>query len=197
MQKQISIFDQIPDKKLKKRFNRVAHGGDLAPGKRKLERPLSSRRPIHVVVRSEQARGRWSFLGFKNRALVERVVNSQAKKFGVAIQDFANGGNHLHIKIKAASRIAVQSFLRAITSIIARKITGARRGFKLKKRFWDGLAFTRVLKSYREELYLRGYFIANRQEAALGQPARERILAQFRAWVRTTYASNSARVLDG
>lgn len=187
MKKQFSIFDQLADKTEKKRYSRVAHGSDLAEGKRKLDRPLSTKRPIHVVVRSEQARGRWSFLGFKNRIMVEHVVRQQAKRYAVLIQDFANGGNHLHIKIKGGTRTGIQNFLRTITNLIARKITGARRGAKLTKRFWDGLAFTRVLKSYKEEIHLRGYFTANRVEADAGPEAREKFLNKFREWVKATY----------
>jgi hypothetical protein len=191
MRNQLSIFVLAPDKKLRKHFIRHAHGGDLALGKRKLDRPLSTKRPIHLVLRAQQARGKWSFLGFKNRVEVERIVRRQARKFGVIIQDFANVGNHLHIRVRAGSRAGFQAFLRSITCLIARKVTGARRGFKLGKKFWDGLAYTRVLKSYREELNLRGYFIANRQEAALGPAARERILTQFREWVGTTIPASS------
>lgn len=194
--KQPSLFDFAGDQETKRRFSRTAHGGDIGANKRKLDRPLSSRRPIHVVLRSEQAKGTWSFLGFKNRIEVERIINRQARKFGVKLQDFANVGNHLHLKVKANSRSGFQSFLRSITCLIARKITGARRGIKLKKRFWDGLAFSRVLKSYREEIHLRGYFIGNRQEASRGPHARERFLAQFREWMRVTYLRPAADRLN-
>jgi hypothetical protein len=187
MKKQISIFELSNDKNLKRRFSRTAHGGGLNTGKRKLDRPLSTKRPIHITLRSTQARGAWSFLGFKNRIYVENIIKKQARKFGVVIQDFANVGNHLHIKSRAGSREGFQSFLRSVTCMIARKITRARRGHKLKNKFWDDLAFTRVLSSYREELNLRGYFTANRIEADRGPAARAKVLAGFREWMRTTY----------
>ena len=61
-------------------------------------------------------------------------------------------------------------------------ITGAKRGKKFG-RFWQHLAYTRVLKSYIEELNLKGYLAANRSEAMLGQEARERMLRAFNKWV--------------
>lgn len=192
MAKQISLFEVSSDKNLKKRFSRTAHGGGLNKNKRKLERPVSTKRPMHLSLRAEQARGKWSFLNFKNRIHVERIVRQQARKFGVKIQDFANVGNHLHIKTKATTRLGFQSFLRSITCLIARKITGARRGLKLNKKFWDELTFSRVLKSYREEVNLRGYFVANRQEASRGPAAREKFLNEFRSWVRTAFGDATA-----
>jgi len=189
---QKTLFEFAGDMETKRRFSRTAHGGDLALNKRKLDRPLSSKKPIHIVLRSSQAKGVWSFLGVKNQTAIDRIIARQARKFGVTVQDFANVGNHLHLKIKAPTRARFQAFLRSVTCLIARKITGARRGIKLKKRFWDGLAFTRVLTSWREEVNLRGYFIGNRQEAGLGQAARERFLRRFQEWVRVTYIAPNA-----
>lgn len=191
MAKQISIFDVSTDKSLKKRFSRVAHGGGLNKNKRKLERPISTKRSMHITLRSSQARGKWSFLNFKNRIHIESIVRQQARKFGVKIQDFANVGNHLHIKTRAATRQGFQSFLRSVTCLIARKVTGARRGVKLPRKFWDELAFSRVLKSYREEIHLRGYFVANRQEASRGPAARDKFLNEFREWVRFNFGERA------
>lgn len=123
-----------------------------------------------------------SFLQPKNRFFIEKLLKEKAKKFGVVIGDEANGGNHLHLKIKAASREAFQKFLKSITSLIARKLTGARRGRPFGK-FWDYLAHTRVLMSHTEELNLRGYLMANRLEAAKSYKAREKFLKDHRKWV--------------
>jgi hypothetical protein len=78
-----------------------------------------------------------------------------------------------------------------VTTLIARKVTGACRGNKFG-RFWQGLAFTRVLKSYTEELNLKGYFHANRNEAEYGPAARDRVLKAFNKWVYRERRWNSA-----
>jgi len=98
------------------------------------------------------------------------------------LADGANVGNHLHLKIKIQNRESFQKFLKAVTCLIARKITGAKKGYKFG-RFWQGLAFTRVLTSSLEELNLKGYIKANRIQAEKGELAREKFLRKFNAWV--------------
>jgi hypothetical protein len=69
-EKQFSLFDD----RTKKRYNRTAHGGTLNKGKRKLERPLSTRKSIHLVLKSDKAKGRFSFLNPHNKLLVNRIL---------------------------------------------------------------------------------------------------------------------------
>lgn len=125
-----------------------------------------------------------SFLAARNQLFVETTVRKKAEKFGVRVADFANVGNHLHLKIKITSREEFNKFLKAITTLIARHVTGARRGKPFGHRFWQGLAYTRVLSSALEELRLRGYVEANRIEAAQSNQAREKWLAKFNRFVR-------------
>lgn len=182
---QKSLFDN----ETKKRYTRTSHGGMHSKGKRKLERPLSTKKWIHLVLKSEKAKGEYSFLSAKNKIGVERIIKSKARKFGIAIGDQANVGNHLHYKIRISSRENFQKFLKAITALIARFVTGARKG-KPFGIFWQGLAFTRVLKSYREETNLRGYMMANQLEAATSYSAREKFLKKFNDWVYRSGGDN-------
>ena len=143
---------------------------------------MGTRNWIHLVLKSEKAVGKYSFLGAKNKILVETILKQKARKFGVSIADLANVGNHIHLKIKITTRNEFQKFLKSVTALIARKVTGAKKGQPFGK-FWQGLAFTRVLKSYTEELNLKGYFMGNRTKAELGPVARERLLKVFNKWV--------------
>jgi len=177
--KQLSLLPKLQ----KKRYSRYHHGGESGRGRRKLERPLSSKRWIHLVLKSDKAKGRLSLLTATNQIYVRRLIYAKGKQFGIAIADYANVGNHLHLKIRCTSRVAFQRFLRSVTTQIARKVTGARRGKKFG-RFWQHLAYTRVLQSALEELRLKGYFVANRREAIGGPAARAASLKQFNAWVR-------------
>src|SRR5690606_40033446 len=106
----------------------------------------------------------------------------KSKKFYITIGDYANVGNHLHLKVRCKYRWQLQNFLRSITTVVARHVTGAKRGHKVG-RFWQGLAFTRVLTSSIEELRLSGYFKANRIEAQKGHQARQAFLKMFNRWV--------------
>lgn len=180
--RQKNLFEYFDLKETKRRYGRTCHGGVGTKGRRKLERPLSTSKWIHLVLKSDKAKGALSFLNAKNQPFVENTLRNKAKSHGVRIAELVNVGNHLHLKIKIASRRAFQSFLRAVTTLIARHLTGATRG-KPFGRFWQGLAFTRVLRTSLEELNLRGYLEANRREAAHGHAARADYLKNFNRWV--------------
>lgn len=181
--RQKDLFEYFEMKDTKKRYARTTHGGAATKGRRKQERPLDTKKWIHLVLKSEKAVNELSFLAPKNQLYVDATLKQKAKRFGVRIAEMVNVGNHLHLKIKIASRKAFQSFLRSITTLIARFITGAKRG-KTFERFWQGLAFTRVLRTSLEELRLRGYLEANRREAAHCHEAREEYLEQFNKWIK-------------
>jgi REP element-mobilizing transposase RayT len=186
---QLSIFDLSADAALKKRYGRTQHGGLRTKKGRKNERPLSKSKPLHLVLKSDKAVGRLSFLSLKNKPMVERIIRQKAKKFGILIQDFANVGNHLHLKLKISSRENFQKFLKAITTQIAKGVTQAKKG-KPFGRFWQGLAFTRILTSRKEELYLKGYIEANRKEAVHSRTQRQKFLKEFHAWVTSLHKTN-------
>lgn len=179
---QKNLFEHFGKKEIKRLYSRVEHGGGPAKGRRKVHRPLSTKKWIHLTLKSQKAIGKMSFKLPKNRFFIEKLVKEKAKKFGIIIGGQANVGNHLHLKVKITSRGMFQKFLKSLTTLIARKLTGARRG-KPFGRFWDHLAHTRVLMSYTEELNLDGYLIANRLEAAKSTREREEFLKRHRKWV--------------
>ena len=165
-----------------KRYGRTQYGGVGTKNHRKLERPLSTKKWIHLVLKSDKAVGQLSFLKPAHQIFVRQLLHAKALKFGVKIADYANVGNHLHLKIRITSRESFKKFLKSVTAQIARKITGARKG-KPFGRFWQGLAFTRILTSRLEEINLKGYIEANRREASQSKTAREQFLKKFNRWV--------------
>ncbi len=88
------------------------------------------------------------------------------------------------MKAKAKRKEDLQNFLRVIHAKIAKFITNAKKG-QAKGKFWDGLVFSRLLTSAMEELYLKGYFEANRIEREEGKEAREEFLKTYRKWVQS------------
>jgi len=184
--------------KEEKKYSRTTHGGEESQGRRKEYRPLAENKWHHLTLKSEKAKGAWSFLTPKNQAIIRDTLKEKSKKWGVKIAEVANVGNHLHIKLKFKYRKGFQNFLRAVTSLIARKVTNAKKGNKLKatknkqNKFWQGLAFTRVLKTSYEVLQLTGYFEANRRQAAQGENAREDFLKQFNDWVQSLRNQSSS-----
>lgn len=156
---------------------RVVHGGDRVRGRRKIGRPLDPRKPLHLVLRSEKARGRYSLLAGAHRLKIRACVDANAQACGVTIHRFANAGNHIHAVLSFRRRDGFRKFLRTITGLIARIVTKARRGHAFG-RFWDALAFTRVIVGRRSFQIADVYVQANEIEASLGYRAREDFLRQ-------------------
>ena len=144
---------------------RAEHGGVVRRGLRKLERPVSVRRPMHVVLSSQKACGPWSLR--RHEGAVRDALRAMARRFGIRIYDFANVGSHLHILIRARRRESFQAFLRSFAGIVARRVTGARRG-RPAGRFFSGLAWSRVVAWGRDYLGVRHYVFRNEIEGAMG-----------------------------
>jgi REP element-mobilizing transposase RayT len=176
-QKQLNFLGNL------KISNKKSYGGKTK-GKRKVARPISTKKWSHLVLKSNKAKGSYSLLNPTNSSKVKIIIKKQATKHGVQITDYVNMGNHLHLKVRPLSRLGFQRFLKSTTAMIARAVTGARKGFKFGK-FWDGLAFTRVIQSAFELFQLKGYFEANRVESKKGYQDRLAYLNAFNSWLRS------------
>jgi REP element-mobilizing transposase RayT len=162
--------------RLQQRFSFAEGNSDSSYGgaviKRIQRRPVLPRRAHHITLRASQARREWSFLRPKNYALVRTILRRQARKHGVALESFVNVGNHLHLKVRPQTRQGFANFLRSATCLLSRAITGARKGRPLARRFFDVLAWSRVVRTWAEEKILDRYFSDNALEAALGTEVR-------------------------
>src|SRR5260221_13425155 len=118
-------------------LTRTEHGGAVRRGRRKLERPVSVRRPMHVVMTSQRARGPWSLR--KHEPAVREALRAMARRFGIRVYDFSHVGTHLHLLLRARRREEFQAFLRSFAAMVARRVTGARRARTLPRLF-HGLA---------------------------------------------------------
>jgi hypothetical protein len=101
-------------------------GAYLKKSNPKKARPISTKRSMHLVLRSSRATGGRSLLR-KSRQIFE-IVYAQAKLHGVKIYRYANAGNHLHLVIMPRSVVAFKKFVRATSGLIARLILGVERG---------------------------------------------------------------------
>lgn len=144
---------------------RTEHGHEVRMGQRKLARPLDLTQALHLILRSELARGGWSFLKPKNKEKINDLINYYAEKCNVKIFRYANCGNHLHLLIKAQSKKGFRKFLRTITALIPRLITGAKKGKPLGRKFWDGLAYTKIVTFGRQFKNTSNYVFRNMLEA--------------------------------
>lgn len=144
---------------------RLEHGGDIALGRRKVARPIDTRRPMHLILRSSLARGQWSLRRLSNAQAIDTLRIRFARRFGVKVYRNSNAGNHLHLLVRARCRIGLQHFLRAFAGAVARLITGARRGHRAG-RFWDRIAYSRVVQWGRDFCGVNSYVLQNEWNTA-------------------------------
>ena len=130
-------------------------------------RPLTTKKSMHLVLKSSRANGLWSFS--RHQGKIRQIVDRFAHKYGVQILSRANVGNHLHFHLKLSNRHTYRAFIRAITASIAMAVTGASRWNPLcnmiEGRFWDFRPFTRVVQGFRDFLNLQDYIQVNQLEA--------------------------------
>ena len=141
----------------------LEHGGVKAIGKRKMARPFSSKASLHLVLRSSQAVGEFSFLRKENSKWISNLLKRQSKKHGIIIYEFGNSGNHLHLLIRAHKKKMFNSFLKVFTSAIAMKWTGGKKTNPSPK-FWDHLPWTRIVAWGKAYWTAKKYVIQNRLE---------------------------------
>ncbi len=141
------------------------HGGSLGIGKRKIARPIATRRPMHLVFKAEGAKGKLSLLLPQNVKWIDFFKARFTRKFDVKVYEFANAGTHLHFLLRAKTREGFQSFLRAFAGLTALKVTGAGKDHPHGKRFWTYLVYSRILFWGRAFKITQYYVILNRLEA--------------------------------
>jgi hypothetical protein len=165
--KQADLFDR----QMKFAPRRIRHGGTGSHAS--FTRPLDRKRPVHLVLKASCATGRLSLLS--HRTTVDRIIAEWARRFGVKVRRKENMRNHLHIYATFSRRSEFQNFLRTITSLIARAVTGARKGKPFGQKFWYHLAYTRIVTGIRDLRALQKYFDKNQVEREWGADARNAI----------------------
>jgi REP element-mobilizing transposase RayT len=152
---------------------RTEHGGEIRRGLRKLARPVATRRPMHLVMRSLRAKGAWSMRRPGAARMVNETLRRYARRYEIRIYEFANAGNHLHLLVRSKCRIGLHNFLRVFAGIVARRMTGAGKGRRTGP-FWDMLAYSRVMSWGRDFFGVRAYVVQNELEALRVVPYRAR-----------------------
>lgn len=140
-----------------------AFGGTLQKGKRKTFRPIDPKATIHLVLKSSRAKGEWSLLSRRHKIKIQDLMQKLAKENGIKVYQFANVGNHLHLLVQTRTRAGFQKFLRVFSGRIAMMITRAKKGNPQGK-FWDELAFSRIVQWGKDFTRLTRYFLKNQLE---------------------------------
>lgn len=194
-------------------------GGALLDGKRKSLRPLSSKDAIHLVLRSEWATGRDSFLTRRHQPQVNRLLVHFAKKFGVRIYQKAINGNHIHLLVRISSRKLYRAFIKAVAGKIASQIMEGRSfaeyfqakkltavansewgdgsaGLRKAPGFWQFRPFSRVVNWGHDFKGCLNYLKQNTLEAIgfVKYVARKNYYAK---WLKNTSLNATKAALDG
>ena len=126
--------------------SRDCFGGSLLKtSNAKTARPLDSKLPIHMVLRSAKGGLRLpkTFNG------VNEIVDRSCRKHGVTVYKYANVGNHIHLLIKIPQRRRWNAFIRELTGKIAQFVS-VNSGITIDGKFWAQRPFTRIVKGWKK-----------------------------------------------
>jgi REP element-mobilizing transposase RayT len=174
-------FDFMKSEKLK-------FGGEELIGKRKSQRPLSVKSPMHLVLKTEEGK----FFNPTNMRL-KSLVFEMASKFNIRIYEYAVNWTHIHFAIKIKSRQDYVKFIRAITSKLAMAI---RKVTRLQTKLFTLRPFTRIVSWGRDFSNLVNYIWDNQAEAH-GKRRKKKAAAGFRKNKREKTSKNSRKRMRG
>lgn len=149
----------------------------FAPGKRttraaRQRRPRATKEAMHLVLRSDRARGAKSLLRYDH--VVRAVIAKLGKRHGIRVYRIVNAGNHLHITLKLSKQFLWHGFISGVTGGIARAIQ--RKRDSTKQGFWNSRPFTRVIAWGRDYDVVKDYHTLNQLEANGAVPPRSQML---------------------
>jgi len=127
-------------------------------------RPLSFKKPVHLVIKSSKARGSWAFLNNRNRRGIERWLKHFAQMNHLRIYETALNWNHLHLIVRFPDRKSYLHFIRSLTGTLPRSVFGFSHPTET---FWDFRPFTRIVEWGRDFAQACEYVQQNVMEAAL------------------------------
>ena len=139
-------------------------GGSLLKNSHaKTKRPLDSKLPIHLVLRSTKGGMRLP----KTLKPVNDLVGKVCKKHGVTIYRYSNVGNHIHVVMKIPGRPRWSAFIRELTGRISQLVQGIK-GREKGVRFWAQRPFTRIVRGWRGAFKLACQYVELNQLEAEG-----------------------------
>jgi len=138
-------------------------GGELLRGKRKSRRPFAKKKAMHITFRRSWHYGNVSLV--RQRKRIEEVIGGMARKHRVRLYELSVNSNHLHLLLGCVLRCSFQNFLRECSIRVVRVMTGAMKGSKLRKRFWESRPWSRIVEWGRAFSVAKDYVFRNRLEA--------------------------------
>lgn len=151
-----------------------SHGGSLRHlRKGRKFRPLSTRKPHHVVFKADKNALKLNFRSPRTYKLVKRIIDRYAKKFFIRIEQCSVNFDHIHLSIRIPRRAMSHNFLRVVAGQIAqeyqkallvREVTDTLSKKKKFMKVWKFRPFTRVVHGWRAYQIVRNYIQLNEKE---------------------------------
>ena len=136
---------------------RKEFGGSLLLGKRKSKRPLSTKHPIHLVLKSVEK----NLFNPGNRSL-ENLIRNEASRFGIKVYDLALNWSHIHILFRLKNKTDYVKFIRSLTAILSIRIRKAKPTIKT---IFNLRPFTRIISWGRDFKRALNYQTLNQLES--------------------------------
>ena len=145
----------------------------MLQGARKSQRPLSTKMPIHLVIKASHK----NVFRPTNRS-VENLIAQQCKRFGITLYKLTVNWSHLHLLIKIEHRDDYVKFIKSLTSLLSQKVKGHLPNLK---NLFTLRPFTRVLSSWGKEFKSAIQYHALNQLEAMGfeRPKKKRRLKKL------------------
>lgn len=138
----------------------LTHGGEERKKKRKIARPIATKRPMHLVFRARR-----SLLHGKARAILS-LQQRLAKRNDLTIYSSSNNGNHLHLVVRGKHRAGIRNFMRVFAGQVAQLVTGAVKGKAAVESFWELPVWSRIVEWGKAFYKVLAYVRMNQLEAA-------------------------------
>ena len=155
---------------------------------------MDSKKALHLVLRSSQAVGARFFKHPDHEEKIWSLISTHAENRGVRIYEYGNGGDHLHLLIRAKHRDDYNRFIRIITGLIARLVGKSERGRPLKGKFWDARPFTRIVSFTKREFQIAKTYLLRNTLEAIGWmphiPRHRKLPADLRQWLMAATPSS-------
>ncbi len=157
------------------------HGGSLLVGKRRKRRPLSTKHPIHLILKSDFAYG--ARMLTRHRNVIEKVLSKAVKLYRIRIFKKSIAWNHIHLVILGKRRVDIQNFFRVVAGHIAQEIlckhpirkheqgTAPREP---ESKYWQTRIYSRLVSWGREFEAVKKYVLQNALEAIGAIPYKPR-----------------------
>ncbi len=151
---------------------RLESGGTVFLGKRKSRRILSTKLPIHLVLKSEKAVGALSFVN--HQKMLRNLISRTSIEKDIRLYKFAINFNHIHLVIRIKHPDDYNAWIRELTGEIVTEMS--KETSTPLSRFFTARPYTRCGSWGREFENLISYQELNEMEIvgirpSTGRPA--------------------------